>query len=370
LIYMPDPPCVGVSRKIIDAELRRNLIYSAERLIGRNEGLIVRTAAPYLKRNQITVELGYLKNLYAKVSAAAESASVGTLLYTDLSLPMRIMRDTLSYDVEKIIVGNKGLERLISDLVNLYPIESRIPVVLHNTGRDMLEEYGLAGQILELASPKVRLENGANLVIDKCEAMTVIDVNTGKFTGDYNLEQTVYHTNILAAREIARQVRLRNIGGIIIVDFIDMLDPAHRKSIVEELERSLKNDPAKCAVSPMSKLGLVEFSRKRTGFSPLTLMTKPCTNCRGGGHVKSNELIAWEMRAKLLNLCVNGAQGIRVDLNAELLERFLARSEFIDDLKERCNGAEIYFVPHKSFGVEKITYRTDIVNLPPNAVKI
>ncbi|MDE6597555.1 MAG: Rne/Rng family ribonuclease [Clostridia bacterium] len=370
LIYLPDTPFVGVSRKILDGELRKNLIYSAEKLIGPNEGLIVRTAAPYLKRNQIMVELSYLKNLYDRVYTAAAVAPVGKLLYTDLALPMRIMRDTLSYDIEKIIVGNKKLEEVITSLVDLYPSESRRPVVLHDTGRDMLEEYGLAGQIAEIASPRVKLENGANLVIEKCEAMTVIDVNTGKFTGDYNLEQTVYQTNIMAAREIARQVKLRNIGGIIIVDFIDMLDPAHRKSLVEELERSLKSDSAKCAVSPMSKLGLVEFSRKRTGTSPLTLMTKPCLNCRGGGYVKSNELIAWEMRAKLLNLCINGAQGVRIDLNAELLEKFLARREFIDDLKEHCKNTEIYFVPHKSYGGDKVNYRTDIANLPPNAVKI
>ena len=370
LIYLPDTPFVGVSRKIDDEELRKNLVYSAEKLIGPNEGLIVRTAAPYAKRNRIEIELSYLKNLYSQVLKKAQTAAVGDLLYADVALPVRLIRDTASADVEKIVVGNEELEELITGLVELYPAETRIPVVRHKSRRDMFAEYGLAEQIAEIASPRVKLENGANIVINKCEAMTVIDVNTGKFTGDYNLEQTVYHTNILAAREIARQVKLRNIGGIVVVDFIDMLDTSHRKSLVEELERSLKNDSAKCAVSPMSKLGLVEFSRKRVGASPVSAMVKPCRNCRGGGNVKSYEYIAWEMRAKLLGLVADGEQYIRVDLNAELLEKISARQEFFEDLKARSYGAYISFVPHKSYSDDKINYSTGIDKLPPDVLKL
>ncbi len=369
LIYMPDTPFIGVSRKIYDEELRSNLVFSAGKLKGQNEGLILRTAAPYAKRNQIEIELNYFRNLYAGLLKTAAKSEVGKLLYTDGSLPMRIMRDTLSFDVEKIIVGNKKLEELLQSLVNLFPAENRSPVVLHDTGRDMFEEYGFSEQISEIASPRVNLENGANLVIEKCEAMTVIDVNTGKFTGDYNLEQTVYHTNVLAAREIARQAKLRNIGGIIVVDFIDMLDPSHRKSIVEELERSLKSDASKCIVAPMSKFGLVEFTRKRVGVSPRSFMVKPCPSCKGG-YVKSPEFILWEMRAKLMKLSASGARAVRIDISADLFEAISCRREYVDELKVCCKDTEIYFVPHRSFLGDKINYRTDIENLPPNTLKI
>ena len=187
LIYMPLTPFVGVSRKIADEELRKNLIYSAGRLKSQNEGLIFRTAAPYAKRNKLELELGYLRNMYTGIVKAFESAKVGDLLYTDLELCMRVMRDTLIYDVEKIYVGSPKLKDTVSRLIELYPPAHRRPVLLHDSPRDMLEENGLSSQIDEITSPRVNLDNGGYLIIESTEALTVIDVNTGKFTGEYNL---------------------------------------------------------------------------------------------------------------------------------------------------------------------------------------
>ena len=245
--------------------LRHNLAFSAKRLKNDGEGLIIRTAAPYAKRNQLKDEYSYLKNLYAEIKEAFSSAAVGELLYTDAALPVRVWRDTLSTDIDCINAGSPLIKERVEGIVNLYPSQTRKPVYLHDTGRDMLEELGVSQQILSITSPRVDLDNGAYIVIEKTEALTVIDVNTGSFTGDYNLEQTVYHTNILAAREIARQVKLRNIGGIIVVDFIDMQSETHNKALVDELKRALKSDKAPCKVSAMSQFGLVEFTRKRMG---------------------------------------------------------------------------------------------------------
>lgn len=368
LIYLPETPFIGVSRKIADSELRHNLAYSAKRLKEENEGLVVRTAAPYAKRNQLKEEYEYLKNLYKELKEKSADAATGELLYKDSSLPVRVLRDTLSTDIDKIIVGEKRLKEHVQNLVNLYPAITKRPVILHDTGRDMLEETGISKQILSITSPKVYLDNGAYLVIEKTEALTVIDVNTGKFTGDYNLEQTVYHTNILAAREIARQVRLRNIGGIIVVDFIDMNENAHNKALVEELEKALKSDRAKCSVSSMSKFGLVEFTRKRMGASPLPFMIKPCKYCGESGNTLTAEYILLGMRARILAITSDGFKRIKLDMNREIMEKLLVWDELLADLKN--SGAEIFCVPHRTYHEELIHYSTDNFALPDDAVKI
>ncbi len=369
LIYMPRTPFVGVSRKIADAELRKNLAYSARGLKSENEGLVFRTAAPYTRRDRLELELDYMRKLFGKIENAFETSAVGALLYSDWALPLRVMRDTLSYDVEKIVVGNKKLEKLINDLVELTQPAYRRPVIPHDTGRDMLGELGLSQQIYELASPKVALDNGADLVIEKTEALTVIDVNTGKFTGADNLEQTVYYTNILAAREIARQVKLRNIGGIVVVDFIDMNTAAHRAAIVEELERALQKDGAKCSVSPMSKFGLVEFTRKRSGASPLSLMIKPCKYCKTG-YTKSPRFAVLGLRAKLLDAYCDGARKIKIDLSFELFDEITGWAELKEDLLARFEGAEIYAVPHKSYCEDKAVFSCGEFALPEKAVRL
>lgn len=368
LIYMPETPFVGVSRKITDEELRNNLAYSAKRLKGENDGIIFRTAAPYANRSLLKNEYAYLKNIYAEVKEAFKSANVGQLLYTDEAMPMRVLRDTLSKDIDKIYVGTQKLKEHIEGLVNLYPSQSRRPVILHDTGRDMFEDLGISEQILSIVSPRVELDNGAYLIIEKTEALTVIDVNTGKFTGDYSLEQTVYHTNILAAREIARQVKLRNIGGIVVVDFIDMQNSSHNTALVEELEKALKTDKAKCAVSPMSRFGLVEFTRKRIGASSSSLMIKPCRYCGESGYVKSPEMIILGIRAKLLNLISGGAKRIKMDMNAEILAKFSEWRELIGHLNKR--GAEIYAVPHRTYHEETVHYIADEFETPAEAIKL
>ncbi len=370
LIYMPEIPFVGVSRKIADEELRRNLVFCAERIKKPWEGLILRTAAPYAERSRLVDEYSYLKNTYEGVKRAFESANVGDLLHTDSFLPARVMRDTLANEVEGIVVGTRELKEKIDGIMNLFPPHTRRPVTLHDTGRDMLDELGISRQISELAFPRVELDNGAYLIIEKTEALTVIDVNTGKFTGDDSLEQTVYYTNILAAREIARQVRLRNIGGIVVVDFIDMQSEAHRSALVEELERALAADKAKCSVSAMSQFGLVEFTRKRTGTTPLAHMIKPCLYCREAGHTLKEEYILFGLRAKLLGLVTDGATAIRVDMNADVLARLTEFGAMLADLRTRCRGAKIYGVPHRTYHEEQLNFRTAEFEIPKEAFQI
>lgn len=370
LIYLPDSPFIGVSRKIDDDELKHTLANTAKLMKEDGEGLVVRTAASYARYDGIKHEYSYLKNLAGKLKENSADATVGELLYSDDSLTVRVLRDVLSRDVDKIIVGNAALKEGIEKLLGLYPEETRRPVVLHDNGRDMFDDTGIAKQILAIASPRVDLENGGYIIIEKTEALTVIDVNTGKFTGDYNLEQTVYRTNLLAAREIARQVRLRNIGGIVVVDFIDMNIVEHNRALVEEFERLLRADKAKCVVSPMSQFGLVEFTRKRIGARPLASMIKPCKYCCEAGYTMTAEYVLMGLRARLLNELADGAKAIRIDMNNEVLNTLLKWNELLADLKEHADGVKIYAVPHRTYHEEQLNIRVNDFDIPSDAVKI
>ena len=369
IIYMPKTPFVGVSRKIDDEELRKNLIFSVRKLISSDEGIILRTVSPYTRRDLMESELESLKAIYQSILKNFENAETGTVLYSEMGLLKRVLRDILSYDIEEIIVGSQKLKTVIDGFYNLFPPARRRTVTVHDSGRDMLDEYGIGGQIAKMIEPRAELENGAYLVIDRCEALTVIDVNTGAFTGDSNLEQTVYYTNVLAAREIARQVKLRNIGGIVVVDFIDMTNEAHNRTVVEELKNALKNNGSKCSVGNMSEFGLVEFTRKREGTGALSAMCRPCSRCRNGV-VKSPKFTLLETRAKLLNLYAEGHRRILLDLSADMLEVTTGWAALKDALKARMPDTEIYLSPHRSYPDEQVRIHCDRFEINANTVKL
>lgn len=370
-VYLPTTPFLGVSRKISDEELRRSLLFGASRMIGGREGLIVRTAAPYADRRVKLFELDYYRGLYKNIKAKFAEAPVGALLYSDYSLYIRVLRDTLSFDIDKIYVGTPELEQSVKEIVKLTMGGHRGNVILHNDGTDMFYSLGLTDQLMEITGPRVNLDNGAYLVIEKTEALTVIDVNTGRFTGDDSLEQTVYYTNILAAREIARQVRLRNIGGIVVVDFIDMNDPNHQKSLVQELENALAADKSKCHVLPMSKFGLVEFTRKRAGISPTAAITKPCKYCHGVGFTLSQEFILHDLRAKLLDVLSKGNRTVVVDCNFEICNRMMASADMIESVQSLYPHARVYLTGHRTYHEHVINLRVETgptITLPPNSI--
>ena len=369
IIYLPTTPFIGVSRKIADDELRKNLAYSVQNLIGKDEGIVLRTAAPYTRRDKLESELESLKGIYKNILSGFAEAEVGALLYSEMGLFNRVLRDILSYDIEEIIVGSPKLKHVIDGFYTLFPPARRRPVTVHLSVKDMLDEYGVGEQISKMIEPRAELENGAYIVIDRCEAMTVIDVNTGCFTGDESLEQTVYYTNILAAREIARQVKLRNIGGIVVVDFIDMTSEAHNRTIVEELENALKNYGSKCSVGQMSKFGLVEFTRKREGSSALSFMCRPCDKCRTG-LIKSPKFAVLETRAKLLSLYAEGNRKVLLDVNSDTLNLITEWNDFIDDLKSRIPDMEIYLSPHRSYSSEQIRMHSSNFELNNNTIKL
>ncbi len=357
IIYMPETSFIGISRKIRDEELRKNLIFTAGKLKRANEGIVLRTAAPYANRAQIEDELTFYRNLYENIKAKIEPTPPCSLVHSAIPLPVRILRDTLSQDIDKIYVGNDLLGERVKTIIEMYPPRSRRPLVVYKRGDDMFSETGISKAIAKLRSPRVDIEGGAYLIIERTEALTVIDVNTGKFVGGDSLEQTVYQTNIAAAREIARQVRLRNIGGIVVVDFIDMRNESHRASLVAELKKALDKDTSKCRVLPMSELGLVEFTRKRTGKSVLDVLTKPCPYCGGAGHTRTAESIILTVRGRLLNALEKGYRTVFVDLNVDTCAKIIEWREIVEDINQRYPQARVYLVPHRTYHEENFTVR-------------
>lgn len=213
----------------------------------------------------------------------------------------------------------------------------------------------------------VSLENGAYLVIDHTEAMTVVDVNTGSFIGNTSLEDTVFSVNLAAAREIARQVRLRNIGGIVVVDFIDMTEEAHKEAVTAELTACLARDKAKCHVLPMSELCLTQFTRKRVGFDVLSYLVKPCAHCHSVGYVPEDIFVVTRIRADILDCFASGYHSAVVELNEGICRRILSEGLLKTEAEGAWRNNRVYLIPHKTFQDFQYSVRGDNSGvLPPS----
>jgi ribonuclease G len=371
IIYLPVTDFLGISRKITSETERERLLKLAEEMRGNNkEGFIIRTQAPFATDEQIQTEVEYLKKKYAEVEEWAKKAPVGALLYEDEDLPERVMRDCFGEEISAIHVGDASLYQKILRIAKL---RGDIPPekIHHFVGeRSMLMEYGITPLVYEAANPHVPLENGGSIVIEHTEAMTVVDVNTGSYVGENSLEETVFAVNLQAAREIARQVRLRNVGGIVVVDFIDMTDEAHKEAVTEELRKYLALDKAKCNVLPMSELCISQFTRKRVGRNVLSYLEKSCPHCGGAGYVHDDIFVVTRIRTALLDCFAEGFKGAVVDLNWQIMNKILSEELFSIEMANRWKGKRICFVPHKTYKEDCFSVRGEdgnFKNAPSNA---
>lgn len=374
IIYLPNSSFLGISRKITEeAEREKLLKAAAEMRETETEGFIIRTQAPFATVKQLRTEAEYLKKLNLEMLKTAETAPVGSLLYETEDLPARVIRDSFEGGLSKIHVGDEALYERLLQLIRLRGDISEKKLIKYMGSRSMMKEYGITPLVYDAARPIVSLENGGYLVIEPTEAMTVIDVNTGSFIGNNNLEETVFEMNLVAAKEIARQVRLRNIGGIVAVDFIDMTDEAHKAAVTEELEKYLALDNAKCNVLPMSELCITQFTRKRIGENILSYLVKPCSCCGGIGHVHDDIFVITRLRAAILDCFVDGYDIAVVDLSAHILRKILSEGLFAIEAKERWKDKEVYFIPHKTFKEDYFTVRGEngaVDALPEKACRL
>ena len=300
LVLLPQSKVIGVSSRIEDEAERQRLkaLVSGQNGAGHaatQPGYIVRTSAEGQPAEALAEDIAYLGRAWALIEQNVRTAGVGHCVYEDLSLPMRAVRDLIRRDVEKVKVDSRETCDRLRAFAAQYMPGLAEKIEHYGGARPVFDLYGVEDEIQRALDKEVPLKSGGYLVIDQTEAMTTVDVNTGSFLGQRNLEETVYRTNLEAAQAVARQLRLRNLGGIIIIDFIDMVDPEHRRQVLRTLEKSLARDHAKTTVYDFSPLGLVEMTRKRTIESLQRQLSEPCHECGGRGTLKTAETVTYEV---------------------------------------------------------------------------
>jgi ribonuclease G len=302
LVFMPNSTNVGVSSRIESDEERerlRNMLLSQDER-ATDTGYIIRTAAEVATTESISSDITYLNRVWESVNNKAKDAPAGTVVHKDLPLYLRVLRDMVDEDLEKIRVDSRETYSIMKEFAQTY-VPEVVDVIEHYPGeRPIFDLHGVEDEIQKGLERKVHLKSGGHLVLDQTEAMTTIDVNTGGFVGNRNLEETIFKTNLEAAQAIARQLRLRNLGGIVILDFIDMVEDEHKRQVMRALEKALEKDHARTQVCEVSTLGLVEMTRKRTRESLEHVLCTVCPTCEGRGTVKSAETICYEIFREIL----------------------------------------------------------------------
>ncbi|MGN6452944.1 MAG: ribonuclease G [Steroidobacteraceae bacterium] len=298
LVYMPRGMGVGVSARIEDEPERTRLKSMLSELTGADPaggGYIVRTAAQGATSENLREDMSYLAKLWEHVRTRAAQAPAGSVVHEDLPLTLRVLRDELARGVTRVLVDSPHEHERMREFAAAFMPQGAPGIELYSGPRPIFDLSGIEEEIAKALDRKVSLKSGGHLVIDQTEAMTTIDVNTGAYVGHRNLEETIFRTNLEAAVSIARQLRLRNLGGIIIIDFIDMRDEPHRRAVLSALERALAGDRAQTHIVSLSPLGLVEMTRKRTRESLEHLLCKPCPSCEGRGFVRTPETVCNEI---------------------------------------------------------------------------
>ncbi|NPA48459.1 MAG: ribonuclease E/G [Thermodesulfobacteria bacterium] len=299
LVFLPTMSHIGVSRKIVDEAERQRLKELLEDLRPPGTGWIVRTVASEATEEELKAEINFLLSLWEDIKARAEKTTAPALIYEELDISLRAVRDLLVKEVSSLVVDNRQVyEKILSYMDYLAP-HLKGCVKLHEGPPGLFEAHGIEIDFKRLLSRKVWLKSGGFIVIEPCEAFTAIDVNTGRYVGEIDLEETVLRTNLEAAKEIAYQLRLRNIGGLIIIDFIDMQKAESRQKVYEALKKYLERDRAKTNVRPMSEFGVIEMTRERRRESLYDVLLEPCPFCHGDGYTRSRRTICYEILRRL-----------------------------------------------------------------------
>lgn len=302
LVFLPNVHTVGISQKIEDEDERIRLRDAIQIFIDEqgDGGYIARTVAEGASIDALRADVKYLRKLWQSISEKEAAAKPGAVIYEDLPLSMRILRDFLDNNIEKIRIDSRESFQRAQEFVGRIMPELQNRIEYYPGERPIFDLYGVDDEIQKALARKVQLKSGGYLILDQTEAMTTIDINTGGYVGHRNLEETIFKTNLEAAQTIARQLRLRNLGGIIIVDFIDMTQEEHKRQVLRTFERYLGQDHAKTHISEVSALGLVEMTRKRTRESLEHILCETCPTCGGRASLKTPETVCYEIFREIL----------------------------------------------------------------------
>ena len=303
LVYMPNSSMIGISVKIEEEEERerlRNLLSSCMAENGTGGGCIVRTAADGVIDEELNRDIKFLCTLWESLRKQAKTARPGSVIHEDLPLAVRTLRDMVGNNTDVVKVDSRETFQRLKKFAGKYIPDLPCEIEHYPGDRPLFDMYNIDDEIQKALGRKVELKSGGYLIIDQTEAMTTIDINTGAFVGHHNLEETIFKTNMEASQALARQLRLRNLGGIIIIDFIDMSLDDHKRQVLKSLEKYLAKDHAKTQVCDMSPLGLVEMTRKRTRESLEHILCEPCAACSGRGTRKTVETVCYEIFREIL----------------------------------------------------------------------
>lgn len=341
LVYLPRSKHTGVSQRIESEGERQRLLEQLEHCLERESweghgGFIVRTAAEGGNAEELCEDVRYLRRLWKKVKQRIERTNKISTVYGEVPLYLRTIRDLITAQVERIRVDNEQSLGEIQQFLEDFIPESASKLEAYKGDRPLFDLFSIEDEINKALGRQVVLKSGGDLIIDQTEAMTTIDVNTGSYLGSKNHAETVLKTNLEAANSIARQLRIRNLGGIIILDFIDMLDEEHQRQVLRALEKALGKDPARTSITGISELGLVEMTRKRTRESLGQILNSPCPVCDGRGTQKSAETVCYEIFREIIRV-VRAYENdvLLVMASREVVDRFLdEESDTLAELEE------------------------------------
>lgn len=325
LVYLPLTTHIGISQKIGNEQDREELRNRLNLLLGEdhNHGVIVRTLAETASDDEFRSDILYLKKVWAEINVRREALTQPGRVYQDLDLNLRILRDYLSKDSERVLVDSRETHHKMEKFAETFIPEFAGRVQLYTSERPIFERYGVEDEIENALSRRVNLKSGGYLIIDQTEALTTIDVNTGGFIGDRNFDDTIFKNNLEASQAIARQLRLRNLGGIIIVDFVDMDNETHRQAILEELEKASQLDKTKITINGFTHLGLVEMTRKRTRESLSHILCETCPSCAGSGEIKTVPTTCYQILRELVREARQyNSQSLRIIASARVIAFF------------------------------------------------
>ena len=338
LVLMPFATHVGISQRIDDEATREHLkTIAVEALKAQNLecGVIIRTAGDGQTTDDLEEDLGYLRRVWDNILKEQQTAKAPALLFEELPLTHRMIRDQIRRETDRVLIDSLETYTKLSQFASKFMPELSHLIQHYQGDRPIFDLYQIEDEIEKALSRQVELKSGAYLVVDQTEAMTTIDVNTGRFVGAHTLEQTVFRTNLEAAVAIGRQLRLRNLGGMVVIDFIDMDDDEHRRQVLRTLERSLDEDPVKTRVIGFNDLGLVVLTRKRSRESLSDLLQEPCPHCHGTGQMKTAETVCYEIfRAVMREYRAYSAEMTTVIAAPTVIDRLIdEESEALADLE-------------------------------------
>jgi ribonuclease G len=326
LVYLPQESHIGISQRIEDEVERLALREKLQQLLPPDEsgGFIVRTMAETAPDRELTADIDYLRKLWRDIQDKAATAAALTLLYEDLNLSLRVLRDFVDDETARIAVDSQETFNAMRSFALEYT-PKLAPRLEHYAGeRPLFDLYGVEDEIERALARRVDLKSGGYLIIDQTEALTTIDVNTGGFVGGRSFDDTIFKTNLEAAQVIARQLRLRNLGGIIIIDFIDMDSEEHRNAVLNEFRKALARDRTRMTVNGFTQLGLVEMTRKRTRESLAHVLCEPCPVCQGRGELKTAQTVCYEISRELLREARQfSAREFRILASQQVIDMFL-----------------------------------------------